>query len=276
LRSRRIGFFLLVAATAVSFVDLVIFGGRRELLAFMFLAVILSVFFTYRWLPARIALLSAMMIGVLFVNSVGAYRAATGTSSFLFEPVNWERFVDDLRRIRWVENVVNKYPSDVYDLRNAIELIGGTRLPQDLGFGAAYWNRLVFGFVPAQILGQEFKEGLLLEHADIRKSIEYHTPHNGTVWSGFADSYREFGLFGPLVFAMIAWFLGRVYARALAGDILAQGSYAWLVTKGLIAISHQSSNFLYSLAYMTIFLGPMIVIMKLMRGNRERMSLQRA
>ncbi len=274
-RSRRIGFLLLVAATTASFVDIIVFGGRREPLAFVFLAVVLSLFFAYRWLPPRIVLLSATVVGVLFVNSTGAYRAATGTANFLFEPLNWERFLDDLGRIRWVENVVNKAPPEVYDLRNAVELIGGTRVPQDLGFGTAYWNRLVFGFVPAQLLGREFKEGLMLERGDLRKSIEYYTPRAGSVWSGFADSYREFALFGPLVFAMISWFLGWVYVRALAGDILAQGTYAWLVTKGLIAISHQSSNFLYSLVYAAVFLGPIVFVSKTLMRNRERMCLRR-
>lgn len=126
--------------------------GRREPAAAFALIIGLSLYFQFRIRPARWVVFSVIVVGMMAIPATATYR------QFHMEN-DWQ----NIRQINLLENF-REYLNEesVLELRNAAMLIEATRRSGAYEWGAGYWNHLVFRYVPAQILGQEFKQGLKL------------------------------------------------------------------------------------------------------------------
>jgi hypothetical protein len=148
----------------------------------------------------------------------------------------------------------------VLELRNAALLIEATQRSANYEYGAGYWNHLVFRFIPAQILGDKFKQSLML-HAS-RDGVErelaafnYVNPPGSTV-TGLGDSFQQFGYLGCLVFALLAWFFTRLWSAAtLPSHAFAQLLYIQSCTSAMRAVTHWTLDFLPGFIYSAAFLG---------------------
>jgi hypothetical protein len=163
-----------------------------------------------------------------------------------------------VRRIDVVENF-RRYLTEpsVLELRNAAFIIDSTI---NFGLGTAYWDQLVFRFVPAQILGRSFKEGLMFRTSDERLRQEMASKAYrimpGSTTTGMADSFREFGYFGALFFAVLAVVFKSLWRASLYRNaIFAQLLYIQISTSAMRAITHQTVDFLPGVVYNLIFLG---------------------
>jgi hypothetical protein len=224
--------------------------GRREPAAAFALIVGLTLYFRFRIKPARWLVLGGIVLGMIAIPATGTYR------QFHLEK-DWQ----SIRQIDLVGNFRQYLDEEsVLELRNAAMLIEGTRRSGGYEWGAGYWNHLVFRYVPAQILGQGFKEGLKLKTpVDLVERelsvLGYANPVGSTV-TCLGDSFQQFGYCGCLFFAVLGLFFRVLWRSAMAGAAtLPQLLYIMVCPSAMRAVTHWTLDFLPGFLYSALFLG---------------------
>lgn len=230
----------------------ILIGGRRgptiELVC-MFLLIL--------WLYRRILIPRWLMFlgivgGTLVINSIGNYRAATGAK----ELPKWEQ----LRQINFVGNLQNIYEGSASneELKNAIYNISAADQTMDFDFGLGLWNSMVFQYVPAQFVGREVKDELMVNLPDDAKNLYGHKPWIGTTPTGMSDSFKSFWYFGVFLFFIIGVIFSKLYNASMNGNLMAQTLLLVTITSGLHSITHGVYWFFSGLPQVIIFVMPVL------------------
>jgi hypothetical protein len=249
LRRRTLGAIL--AALVAGIIPLqAIAIGRREPAAIFALTIGLGLFFWRGLKPPRWALVLAVIFATLALPATGTYRG-------LQNEKDW----DGVRQMNLVANF-NRFigQESILELRNGAILIHATRENSAYQYGAAYWNHLVFRFVPAQFLGADFKQSLMFQNVldaagQAEAQAQYDIPIGSTI-TGMGDSFQQFGWFGCLFFAgMAILFRSLWHAANDRRAVFAQLLYMSVTTSAMRAVTHWTLDFLPGLLYHAVFLG---------------------
>lgn len=228
----------------------VIFAGRREQAMLFGLTVALTLFYQRRWAPPRWAVAGALAFASLAIPATGVYRGAMAEQ--------------DLTAVRQIDLIGNfeKFLNEesILELRNAAMMIDAIDYLGDYEYGGGYWDQLVFRFVPAQLLGREFKEGLMFRSSDDRLLMRFEQMgfgvSIGSTVTGMGDSFQQFGYFGCVFFLGLAVIFRTLWLTSLQPTALfAQLLYIQTATSAMRAVTHQTVDYLPGLAYNVIFLG---------------------
>jgi hypothetical protein len=226
--------------------------GRREPAVLAVLTIGLNLYFERGIRPPRLLVAGLIAVATVMIPVTGKYRDVV-----LEQGVLEVQQLDPLD-LFW-QSLDRGYAPEMYIAAHAIH---ATDVTGRMGFGADYWNTMVFRFVPAQLLGKEFKESLMFNtaRAGVLDASIYHSGYTGygATCTGIADAYQEFGLAGCLVFVLIARFFRWLWIYAARGGSAARLLYTAMLTQGMIALTHQTSNFLPGLMYNILFLGPVL------------------
>jgi hypothetical protein len=227
-----------------------IFFGRREGAVLFALAVALTMFYQRRWRPSRLLVAGAILFAMLAIPATGTYRGLMAEQDY--------KAVQQLDLVENFQKFVND--ESILELRNAAMLIDATAKTGAYEYGAAYWDAMVFRFIPAQLLGNEFKASLMFRSSESRALDEmarrgYRTSVGSTT-TGMGDSFQQFGYFGCLFFALLAVIYRSLWlASLLPNAMFAQLLYIQTATSGMRAITHQTMDYLPGLTYNLIFIG---------------------
>jgi hypothetical protein len=192
------------------------------------------------------------VLGAIFIiPAVGTYRQFAA-----------ENPLEALKQIDFDEEVKAFFDEDaISEVKNATALIAATKEMDGYDWGAGYWNRIVFRFVPAQFLGKEFKDSLMLgrEQQDLGEFVEsasgFKAP-TGSTFTGIGDTFYHFGYFGCLVFAAMAYAFKNFWTAANHyGGTVAQIFYIQVITSAMRALTHQTMDFIPGLIYSGIFIA---------------------
>jgi hypothetical protein len=224
--------------------------GRREPVATFALIVGLTLYFRFRIRPARWVVLGIIVLGMIAIPATATYRQ-----------FHLERDWQNIRQIDFLGNF-RQYLNEesVLELRNAAMLIEGARRSGGYEWGAGYWNHLVFRYVPAQIMGQEFKERLKLktpvELVERELAVLGYANPVGSTVTCLGDSFQQFGYWGCLFFAVVGLFFKVLWRSAMAGnETLPQLLYIMVCPSAMRAVTHWTLDFLPGLLYSALFLG---------------------
>jgi hypothetical protein len=248
LRESSVTGWLLFGVAMIQPVTNIIWGGRREVAAQAILTIGLVLFFERRLLPPRWLVPLAAVAALLIIPATGTYRSKAAT--FDWAGVQQMNLVDNFKSYMNEESIL--------ELRNAAIYIEATKSMDDYGWGAAYWDEMVWRFVPAQLLGNGFKDSLMIargkmDYESQLLSIGYYVSVGSTL-TGMADSFSQFGYFGAAVFAVMALWFKNVWESATQPDsIFAQLMYIGSVTSAMRAVTHQTVDFLPGMTYQLIF-----------------------
>jgi hypothetical protein len=253
LRTRSQQGWVMTAIAALLPVVAIIFFGRREEAALFVMTVGLTLYFQRRIVTPRFAILGALAVATLLIPGTSQYRSAMKTGNY-----------SQLRQVDFVDNFVqfiNKAP--ILELRNAAMMIDATQESGEFGYGSAYWDQLVFRFVPAQIIGRDLKERIMFHPpkrgVDMRIPVMRYKVPPGTTLTGMGDSFREFWFFGALFFAALAIVFKSLWYASLREDaIFAQLLYIQTSTSAMRAVTHQTVDYLPGLVYNLVFLGAVV------------------
>ncbi len=231
------------------YLDRIFLAGRRGVtLEFAFILV-LSFWFGRKLSLPRPVILAAVILGTLALYSTGDYRAVAMDD----DASKWKR----LTEITFVENLKQQMTEGGVELENAAFQIAATDETKNLDFGLFHWNTLVANYVPAQLLGEEFKQSLMapLEEEDIY-ALFGHVPVTGSTPTGMVDAFGSFWYFGCLKFFLIGLVLRKVYAAAVQGHFIARVCYMLIITSALHSITHHTQWFVSPWVHLALFLGP--------------------
>lgn len=237
---------LAIAAVAVApLAQAAFLGVRREAIFDLLLLTGGAWYFANKSYPPRAAVIAVLLIGTVFLNNVDQIRGRilSGEESFA-EVITSAEVFQDFSYVSLDQGVASEVGLAQYDFWYSNE---NSRWE----LGAEHWNRLVHQYVPAFVLGREFKESLKFSTLAqrIRAGEEEGLQSRGSTRTGFSDSYRAFGMFGALLFAMISYFFGTLYAASSAKLISSQYLYLVLAAEGLKAITHSTGEFLAALPF---------------------------
>lgn len=255
-RRRKTIYFLLLTVASIMPIYRAFFFGRRTDIAFIILSLGIALYFTSRYIPPRLFIVSAVLLGVILIPFIGEQRGVLSNK--------WTN-IKDLRPTERLENIVKG--ESALELRNAALTIDTTANNMNYGFGRLYWNRLVFRYVPAQFLGASLKSSLQFELVDFKDTIyevyDYGIP-TGTTTTGIGDTFTQFDYLGCLFFALISiifkWFW---YRASLQNDQVAQLIYMNISIYGMLSVTHNSADFIPNLVSMFIFIKPVVMLSRI-------------
>jgi hypothetical protein len=253
LRARSQTAWLLTGVAALLPFVSIVFFGRREEAALIALTIGLTLYFQRRWVVPRVAIIAALVVATLLIPGTSQYRAAMKNGDY-----------SRLRQVDFLDNFwqfLNRAP--ILELRNAAIIIESTQASGEFGFGSAYWDQMVFRFVPAQVIGRDVKDGLMFKPPKRgvnpgMLSSHYKQP-TGTTITGMGDSFHEFWYFGALFFAILAVVFKSLWHASLQSDaIFAQLVYIQTSTAAMRAVTHQTADYLPGLVYNLAFIGAVV------------------
>lgn len=228
----------------------ILFSGRRETAVSFGMAIVLTRFFQNRKSPARALIFGSIFFAMVAIPAIGTYRGLMATGRG-----------DLVKEIRLVDNFKDFFNKEsILELRNGAAVMHATNFTGNFGWGRGYWNQLVFRFVPAQIVGRDIKDSLMIG-TDSRRILEAQLENkfeisSGSTITGMGDSYREFGWLGCLFFAIVGRFFRALWNSCVNHDaIFPQIFYIMICTSAMRALTHQSVDFLPGMIHQFIFLG---------------------
>ena len=124
--------------------------GRRETAALFILIVGMTLYFRLGIKPPRILIASFLVAAALFIPSTYEYRSSLAEDSEIAR--SKIDFVENFKRFITEESIL--------ELRNAAFIIAATKATGNYEYGAAFWDELVFRYVPAQFVGADVKSSL--------------------------------------------------------------------------------------------------------------------
>ncbi|MES2505737.1 MAG: hypothetical protein V4599_03480 [Verrucomicrobiota bacterium] len=226
-------------------------GARREPAVMLGLTVVLGLYYARRKVPSRLLIFGSLIFVMLAIPATGTYRGMVlyrGEIGALKQLDLWDNFRDYFSR------------ESVLELRNGAAVIESTQRFSRYDYGAGYWNQIVFRFVPAQFVGMERKNALMIgttvEKMNMDRTENGYEISTGSTLTGMGDSFKHFGWFGCLFFLVLALFFRSLWQASLQPNALfAQLLYILVCTSGMRALTHQTTDFLPGLIYQVTFLS---------------------
>ncbi|WP_170973347.1 hypothetical protein [Rhizobium sp. FKY42] len=261
--ARRFSWWAIAIVTfdLVFYLDRIIVTGKRAEAIELIIIFALSCWFYRRKAIPRLLVLAAVLLGTLSMNSMGDYRAITKANA---APL-WE----EIRQIDFLGNLSKVLTDGGDEMRNAIFRMQNTATTLQFDFGKFHWNRLVFNFVPAQLVGADIKQSFMLPVPSMPRDYD---PIIGTTETGMADAFQSFWYFGALKFYLLAYLVRRIWVTANQGEFAAQFTYVLSIIPAMHAISHQTDWVLMVWVHMLMFAAPalLLAVIPAEAGNRRQ------
>ena len=251
LKNRSVVAWLAAVIAAWIPLQAAIFYGRREPTVLFLLSLALTFYFLRAKQTPRFVILGGVFVAMFLIPATEEYRKGAA-----------EDPIAAFKQIDFAEQFKEYFDQDApNELKNATMLIAVTQANGDYEWGAGYWNRLVFRFVPAQFLGEGFKNSLMIGGrlrdfgVFMEESMGFKLP-TGTTATGIGDSFNQFGFFGCLVFAAIAYLFKNLWVAAnQPNGTVAQVLYIQVTTSAMRALTHQTIDFLPGFIYSALFIS---------------------
>jgi hypothetical protein len=250
---------LLTAFAAALPLQTIILYGRREPTATFILTIGLSLYFICKLVPPRWLVITFVIIALLAIPLTGTYRAIAKTG-------DWSK-LQEIKPLETLESFVQE--GEGLELMNAALLMDAAVQTNQYGYGVEYWNTFVFRFIPAQLVGVNFKKSLQFQLAnyDLKTLYRYNIPLGSTL-TGIGDSFTQFDYFGCLFFFFIAHFFKNLWLSAnYRNSIVSQIFYVSLFSPAMLSVTHGTVKFIPDLVFNFIFIGALVIY------SRQKLSL---
>ena len=246
----RICWVLAVLSSAVPLRS-AIFYGRRESTVLFLMTIMMMLYFVRGIRIPRIFIIFLLFASIVMIPATEQYRMS--------KDHDLSTLVDKIDLAGPLKAYAD--PTAISEVKNAMYVIAACRASSSYQFGAAYWNRIVFNFVPAQFVGRDFKDALMIGDPDaldpsrlVVDFIGYQLPVGSTL-TGIGDSFNQFGFLGCLFFAGIGCFFKYIWTAAnFSENAIIQVFYIQVMVGAMHSITHETMDFLPAIIYSAGFL----------------------
>ena len=245
---------ILIAVCAFYYFDRIALAGRRQTMIEFAFVIVASLWLIKRISVPRAWIVAGVILFVLLNFSTGVYRSIIVSRT-------GERDWSELREVDWLAGIKDISSERSSEITAGIYYMAGTANEMAFDYGLRHWNKLVFNYVPAQIVGTEMKESLYLPLPDISLLAEKHygyTKKPGSTVTGMVDCFGSFWYFGAMKFFVIAYVMQLLYCYSRNGNTLALVLYLFMMTMALHTITHSTGWFVSPWIHITIFWLPVI------------------
>lgn len=230
----------------------IIIHGRRSSAFILFVIIFGLVWFRKRIKIPVLLVFAITIIGLVISVNIHSYRKA------IADKQEFSKLLDIDFIGKFVDSYREGQSSEVLNGCYIIETVDRTL---SFDFGAYNWNAAVWTFVPRQIVGENFKQSLVIPF-DIEENIYNvfgHIKRTGSTLTGVADCYLALYYVGSIKFFVIAFILGILYANAARGSTIAILLYLLLLPKGVFSLTHGTPQFTNELVMTGVFLLPCLM-----------------
>lgn len=247
--ARRPSWFALaiILFDLIFYFDRILVTGKRAEAIQLLLMILLAFWFYRRMIVPRVIMFIGIFAGTFLMTSMGDYRQITRAASGFV--------LDDIMQIDYTANFNETLERGGLEMRNAVQRIDEIDRRLEFDYGKFHWNRIVFTFVPAQLVGAGIKDSLRL---DTPQPSRDYNPVTGTTETGLVDAFSSFWYFGALKFFVLAWAMRRLWETAMADEMLGQLVYMMSIVPAMHAISHQTDWVITVWLHMALFLIPVL------------------
>ncbi|WP_353204018.1 O-antigen polymerase [Sphingomonas sp.] len=221
----------------------VLFAARRELTFIIVVVFLLGLFFVKKKSVSRLILVPMVLAGGIFINNAGTIR------SFI---VNNDASLIGAIAANADQDTAAKEFSEV---GSGVSDIAISQWTEQYDLLTPYYNGLINLYIPAFIVGPDFKKQLKVKRDDYEQSKYESFSRGGATHTGFADSFQSLHYFGCLIFLVIAYFMGILWSKARSGDIKSQLYYMMLISVCLKVFTESTSVFFSILPLMFLSMG---------------------
>ncbi len=239
---------LVIIFDLVFYLERIVVQGRRQAAAELFIILGLILWFHFRKLPPRWIVAVVLIVGTLWVNSVGLYRET------MMDPRVGG--IKEILSIDYVQNFKTIFSKGGYELTNAVYNIEGVDRLGRFDFGLSHWNGFVHMYVPGQIFGYDFKHGMMIDLGNLAHDVFYYVANVGTTHTGMTDAFASFWYFGAIKFFIISYIIAKLWKAANTGHQIAQILIMLVLVGALESITHSTDRFFMVWPKIVVFLLP--------------------
>jgi hypothetical protein len=196
--------------------------------------------------PPRAAIIGVILLATLIIPATADYRSTAK------EEGAWAAF-QSLDLGKSFNDYFNNDDGTFLELNVAAHVIDSYSFSGEFQYGAGYWDQMVFRYVPAQLVGTDVKNSMMLT-----KSIPYRNGYKmpiGLTLTGIGDSFAQFGYLGCIFFFFMGGFFRNLWHTSLSTkSILFQILYIICVVQSLLSVTHATVNFIPGVFFNFIFL----------------------
>lgn len=218
LRRHNFLYWLMFAFSAFWPIFKFLFYARRTEAVIYITIVLLTLWFVRGYIASSQVIFIAAIFGFFFLNAIGSYRSELGNLNIGYS--NWQDFfsfnwfdewLTAFGKVDWWAEATKSigvsdtesYNTTTHssETKFAASVIQATNETGQFGYGTAIWNRLIFGFVPAQFLGTDFKESLYINVTEsvtmkIQNYFSTQTFTTGYVLPIMGELFSQLSFFG--------------------------------------------------------------------------------
>jgi hypothetical protein len=226
--------------------------GRRSPTGEIMVVICMLLFFYRQWaIPFWLMLLGVFGMAVFCFN-IGTIRATVEQP--LSERIEAIRAGDPLDSLTLGGVARDRQFVEVF---NAAKFMEAKAQGGNYTYGLHFWNQLVFGYVPAQIVGREFKESLKIPLTDDAQEAGFEKSV-GTCETGIGEAFMAYGYFGCGLFFVLGSFMRWAWEGAVRNSVLRQFVLMLCTLAAVLSFSTQLWTFVNLLASITLFAGPLL------------------
>ena len=227
----------LTTISALPMVQAVIFSGRRQATVALFITVGLCFFIVKKYTPPRLLLVLLVPIAAYLIPTLGALRGRFWELAFAGR---WDEI--QMASERGFDRVLE---GNILELRNATLVMDYATQLDYYGYGRQLWNRFIFQYVPGQLVGNDLKENLQFNlNFDLVSFFGYQTS-TGTTLTGIGDSFMDFGFFGCLFFALMAYLYKTLWTSTVdSKSIISTLLYISIIDSAMVGVTHGIGRFM--------------------------------
>lgn len=269
-RKRNSMSVLLLAVNIMFYFPAIFVFFRRRAVAEFAIAIALALWFGRGRLMPRNVVVAVLVVGSFFVFAVGQLRDLAKGQDGQWRTPTLEQLTD----IGFADATPLRDERQAIELRNALSLVEVSSRSGYHTFGLKTWNRLVFQYVPATLVGASLKRGLMVDVDSTLEQMMYYqlgyVRGFGSTSTGIAEAYVEFWYFGCVFFYLISVIMGRYWSLANRGDVWSQGLYAAGVVPAVITVTAYASYFFVAgFLYFVVLNGIRMVLERKVRQRRS-------
>ncbi|MBE9135945.1 hypothetical protein IQ254_01780 [Nodosilinea sp. LEGE 07088] len=262
LAKRKIIYIVLAHAGLLPLIASVLEQGRRTETATLLVMLAVAFFFSYRIIPPRWLSLLAIFLTMALIPLFAIMRGDVWEALF-----SRSLTLADLRFA--LDSLLSN--ESILELRNAALTVEAAQSTGKFGFGSGLWNRIIFQYVPGQLVGYELKDSLYIQLSDydLEELFRYVAP-TGSTFTGLGDSFREFSYFGCLVFAGMAYWFKHLWVLSTRyNNFYSQVLYISLVIPALLSVTHGIGRFTQDIIFRLIVVGAVIKYAQLKKSDAD-------
>ena len=229
-----INIFLAIAASLPT-LHAILINGRRESTALFLMTIALTIFFKYRITPPRFIIVAMLVITILIIPATGEYRELAKKEG-PFKAITSLDLQQSFRKF-YTEG-------ELLELGVAAHVIDSYMFHERYGYGAGYWDQMVFRYIPGQLVGSDVKKALQLDQRRLTFKDGYKM-YTGLTLTGVGDSFIQFGFLGSLFFFFLGGVFRNLWIKSTQGNyLLIQILYMMCFIQAMLSVTHATVNFL--------------------------------